>query len=96
MPIAAAASGLFLLAILACPVSMGLMMLFMGRGMMGGRRRQDGGSHSGGESLEALKAEQERLAERIASLDSPASSHGSAVADAVRESKPERSSAATP
>jgi len=68
----AAANGIFLLAILACPISMGLMMVFMGRGMMGGKKRGNAGAQEKGESVENLKAEQARLAERIATLDSDA------------------------
>jgi hypothetical protein len=68
--IAAAGGGIYLLALLACPVSMGLMMLFMGRGMMGGRNGASRGKDERSESaLEDLKAEQARLAERIALLD---------------------------
>jgi hypothetical protein len=48
---------------------MGLMMLFMGRGMMGGQKRSNAGAPNKRESVEELKAEQERLAERIAALD---------------------------
>ena len=48
---------------------MGLMMVFMGRGMMGGQKRGKAGAPKNGESVEDLKAEQVRLAERIAALD---------------------------
>ena len=48
---------------------MGLMMVFMGRGMMGGKKRGSSGAPQKGESVEELKAEQARLAERIAALD---------------------------
>jgi len=64
-----AAGGIYLLALLACPISMGLMMVFMGRGMMGGQKRGSTGTPEKGESVEALKEEQARLAERIAALD---------------------------
>ena len=67
MPLAAAASGLYLLAVLACPVGMGLMMLYMGRGMMGGRKHGDDQ-----QSLSDLRAEQARLAAKIAALEEPA------------------------
>lgn len=66
MLIAAASSGLVLLAVLACPVGMGLMMLFMGRGMMGGMKRDQS---EGDRSLADLKAEQARLAEKIEKLE---------------------------
>jgi len=48
---------------------MGLMMVFMGRGMVGGQKRGNAGAPKKGESVEELKAEQARLAERIAALD---------------------------
>ena len=48
---------------------MGLMMVFMGRGMMGGQKRGSAGAPNKGASVEALKEEQARLAERIAALD---------------------------
>lgn len=48
---------------------MGLMMVFMGRGMMGGKKRGNAGAQEKVESVEELKAEQARLAERIAALD---------------------------
>lgn len=64
-----AAGGIYLLLFLACPISMGLMMVFMGRGMMGGQKRGGAGAPKKGESVEELKAEQARLAERIAALD---------------------------
>ena len=70
MVLAAAGSGLVLFAVLACPVSMGLMMLFMGRGMMRGKSRAPDSNEERSESaLADLKAEQARLAERIALLD---------------------------
>ncbi|MGH2714969.1 MAG: hypothetical protein ACRDSN_10530 [Pseudonocardiaceae bacterium] len=46
------------LALLACPVGMGLMMLFMGRGM---RDRRAAGEHSPDE----LRAEQRRIAAEL-------------------------------
>jgi hypothetical protein len=68
----AATSGAFYLLALACPVSMGLMMLFMGKGMgRGGKTREGmtGGSARDEQSLADLKAEQARLAEKISALD---------------------------
>jgi hypothetical protein len=46
---------------------MGLMMFFMGRGMMGGMKRDPTDSDR---SLADLKAEQARLAEKIETLES--------------------------
>ena len=69
MLVAAVGSGIYLLAVLACPVSMGLMMLFMGRGMMGGKGGRSGKDERSEPALQDLKAEQARLAEQIALLD---------------------------
>lgn len=55
---------LVLLAVLACPVGMGLMMFFMAKGMMGGKKEDD----SSGE-VEELRAEQERLASEVERLE---------------------------
>ncbi len=67
----AATSGAFYLLALACPVSMGLMMLFMGKGMGMGKKRDStmGGSGHDEQSLADLKAEQARLAEKISALE---------------------------
>lgn len=48
------------LAVLACPIGMGLMMLFMGRGMFGGAKRPQTRQDAGGD-LASLKAEAVRL-----------------------------------
>ena len=55
---------LVLLALLACPIGMGLMMMFMAKGMMGGKKEDD----SSGE-VEELRAEQERLASEVERLE---------------------------
>ena len=65
-----ATSPLLLLAVLACPIGMGLMMLFMGRGMMGGMKQKDSEEkEAGGGPLAEMKAEQARLAEKIEALE---------------------------
>lgn len=53
------------LALLACPVGMGLMMWFMMRGMNGDHRKAPGSS-----SLEALRAERARIDAELAGHES--------------------------
>src|SRR6266446_5972526 len=69
--LASSSASLYLLAVLACPIGMGLMMMFMGKGMMGGKTRDRSAPEMQDEqqSLAALKAEQARLAEKIATLE---------------------------
>jgi hypothetical protein len=57
------------LAVLACPLGMVLMMVLMGRGMMGVKKNSDAKPESG-DDVGALKAESARLAARIAELES--------------------------
>ena len=64
---ASGSSPLLLLAVLACPVGMGVMMLFMGKGMMGGKKTVEPRDDIG--SLADMKAEQARLAEKISALE---------------------------
>lgn len=66
---ASGSSPLLLLAVLACPVGMGLMMLFMGRGMMGGKKQTATPLDNEAGSLADMKAEQARLAAKISSLE---------------------------
>lgn len=56
------------LAVLACPISMGLMMLFMGRGMLGGSKRKQATQAPSGD-LASLKAEAARLDAKIEALE---------------------------
>ncbi len=66
----AATSPLLFLALLACPIGMGLMMVFMGRGMMGGMKQKNGEEReTGGSALAEMKAEQARLADKIEALE---------------------------
>ncbi len=74
--LAAGLGGLAILLVLACPVSMGVMMLFMGRGMAS-RRKNDHGSGRD-ETLADLKAEHARLAAKIDALEGSGSGGASA------------------
>ena len=67
---ATSSSPLLVLAVLACPVGMILMMVFMGRGMRGGAKESDGrDTAADAHSLAEMKAEQARLAEKIEVLE---------------------------
>lgn len=59
--ITASVSPLFLL---ACPISMVLMMAFMGMGMMGGKKKD-----SDAASVEELKADHDRLSAEVERLE---------------------------
>jgi hypothetical protein len=68
-------AALLALVALACPLGMVLMMVFMGRGMMGARKgdsRPSSRSDQRADDLDALRTEKERLDERIAALESRA------------------------
>jgi DUF2933 family protein len=52
------------LALLACPIGMGLMMFFMGKGMMGGKKEEQDAT-----SVEQLQEEQKRLAAEVERLE---------------------------
>jgi hypothetical protein len=80
----AATSPLVFLALLACPVGMGLMMWFMSRGMMGGQRHDEmsHGDEASEGSLAELKAEHARLGERIEALESERSTTPEPAEDA--------------
>ncbi len=70
-------AGLYVLAALACPVGMGLMMVFMGKGMLGGKARdQSAPEQDEQQSLAALRTEQARLAEKVATLERRAADPG--------------------
>ena len=64
-----AVSGLYALALLACPVGMGLMMVFMARGMRGKKDSAPPEPDRKERPLAELKAEQARLASRIEVLE---------------------------
>ena len=59
--ITASISPLFLL---ACPISMVLMMVVMGMGMMGGKKKESDSS-----AVEELKADHERLSAEVERLE---------------------------
>ncbi len=50
------------LALLACPVGMGLMMWFMAKGMGGGDKKEKS-------EVDAMRAEQQRLASEVERLE---------------------------
>jgi len=82
----AATSPLFFLAVLACPIGMGLMMLFMGRGMMGGGMKKTDSSQNDDRSpLAEMKAEQARLAEKIEALEGQQPNATGPAADRERD-----------
>jgi len=91
MVIGATGSPLLLLAVLACPIGMGVMMLFMGRGMMGGKKKDTTtplGDEAG--SLADMKAEQARLAEKISALeDRQPQSPGAEKISALEDRQPQ-------
>ena len=60
--ITASISPLFLL---ACPISMVLMMAFMGMGMMGGKKKEEPDTSS----VEELKADHDRLSAEVERLE---------------------------
>ena len=64
------AASLTPLLLLACPVSMGLMMWFMSRGMMGGTRSDERASAP---TVDELRAEQARIAAELERRDPDAS-----------------------
>ena len=76
------ATSLAPLFLLACPVSMGLMMWFMSRGMMGSKKSSEPAPRS---TVEDLRAEQARLAAEIERRE-PATP--SAAAERVTSSQP--------
>jgi hypothetical protein len=57
------------LALLACPIGMGLMMWFMARGMRGEKREDGADRAAASASLDELQSEHERLGAEIARLD---------------------------
>lgn len=60
---------LYTLALLACPIGMALMMLLMGRGVLGGRRTEKRPDQAAEAELTELRTEQGRLAGQIEALE---------------------------
>jgi hypothetical protein len=60
--------------LLACPISMGLMMFFMGKGMMGGKKEEPDTS-----TVEELKADHERLSAEVERLEREKADSGELV-----------------
>ena len=67
-----ALSGLYAIALLACPIGMGLMMWFMAKGMGSKKSSPPAEPKGAGRPLADLKAEQARLAARIEALEGQA------------------------
>ena len=65
----AATSPALYIAVLACPVSMVVMMVWMMKGMGMGMGAKKGGEPPDEESLSSLKAQQDRLEEKVAELE---------------------------
>ncbi len=62
-------AGLIALAVLACPIGMGLMMWFMAKGMRGDQGQGTTASEAPEGSLAELKAEQARVGAEIERLE---------------------------
>ncbi len=58
-----------LLILLACPIGMGLMMLFMGKGMFSSKAKEQDAHSPRALSLDELKADQARLRAQIELLE---------------------------
>ena len=74
MEIAVSTAAFAPLLLLACPVGMGLMMLFMAKGMKGDSK---GGDRADAGEVQRLRAEQERLAAEVERLESERSTERS-------------------
>jgi hypothetical protein len=68
------------LAVLACPVGMGAMMWFMGKGMRAGKTQADVPAAS----VEGLREEHRRLGAEIERLESSTSENSHELTDARR------------
>lgn len=67
-----------LLAVLACPIGMGLMMLFMSKGMKG--KQSERSARDSQPSLDDLRNEQAEIGAKIEQLENSESANGTKMA----------------
>lgn len=67
-----------LLAVLACPIGMGLMMLFMSKGMKG--KQPERSARSSQPSLDDLRSEQAEISAKIEQLENSERANGTKMA----------------
>ena len=80
-------SGAFLLLGLLCPVSMGVMMWFMAKGM-GGHKSTQSSVDPEAHTLAELKTEHARLAEKISSLENQSATRSPETEESAEKPTP--------